>query len=90
MSDRTSNPLFDHKHRKAQTMMVHGGMERSQHGETSEAIFFNSGFVYPTSGSAEARFKGEEPGHIYSRFSNPTVEMFQQRAARDLYAALGR
>ena len=81
MSDRTSNPLFDHKHRKAQTMMVHGGMERSQHGETSEAIFFNSGFVYPTSGSAEARFKGEEPGHIYSRFSNPTVEMFQQRAA---------
>ena len=42
---------------------------------------FNSGFVYPTSGSAEARFKGEEPGHIYSRFSNPTVEMFQQRAA---------
>eukprot|EP00873_Tetraselmis_striata_P032463 jgi/Tetstr1/452727/TSEL_039763.t1 len=81
MSDRTSNPLFDHKHRKAQTMMVHGGMERSQHGETSEAIFFNSGFVYPTSGGAEARFKGEEPGHIYSRFSNPTVEMFQQRAA---------
>lgn len=81
MSDRTSNPLFDHKHRKAQTMMVHGGMERSQHGETSEAIFFNSGFIYPTSGSAEARFKGEEPGHIYSRFSNPTVEMFQKRAA---------
>jgi O-succinylhomoserine sulfhydrylase len=62
-------------------MLVHGGMERSQHGETSEAIFFNSGFVYPTSAGAEARFKGEEPGHIYSRFSNPTVEMFQQRAA---------
>ncbi|AEQ50371.1 O-succinylhomoserine sulfhydrylase [Pelagibacterium halotolerans] len=81
MSDKTSNPLFDPKRRKAQTMLVHGGMERSQHGETSEAIFFNSGFVYPTSGGAEARFKGEEPGHIYSRFSNPTVEMFQQRAA---------
>ena len=81
MSDKTSNPLFDPKRRKAQTMLVHGGMERSQHGETSEAIYFNSGFVYPTSGGAEARFKGEEPGHIYSRFSNPTVEMFQQRAA---------
>ena len=81
MSDRTSNPLFDHKRRKAQTMLVHGGMERSQHGETSEAIFFNSGFVYPTSAGAEARFTGDEPGYIYSRFSNPTVEMFQQRAA---------
>ncbi|WP_417579773.1 O-succinylhomoserine sulfhydrylase [Pelagibacterium sp.] len=81
MSDKSSNPLFDPKRRNAQTMMVHGGMERSQHGETSEAIFFNSGYVYPTSEGAEARFKGEEPGHIYSRFSNPTVEMFQQRAA---------
>ncbi|SDG85505.1 O-succinylhomoserine sulfhydrylase [Pelagibacterium luteolum] len=81
MADKSSNPLSDPKRRKAQTMLVHGGMERSQHGETSEAIFFNSGFVYPTSGAAEARFKGEEPGHIYSRFSNPTVEMFQQRAA---------
>lgn len=39
----------------------------------------NSGFVYPTSASAEARFKGEEDGHIYGRFSNPTVEMFQDR-----------
>ncbi|MCD7059000.1 O-succinylhomoserine sulfhydrylase [Pelagibacterium xiamenense] len=75
------NPLSDPKKRKAQTMLVHGGMERSQHGETSEAIFFNSGFVYPTSAGAEARFKGDEPGHIYSRFSNPTVEMFQQRMA---------
>lgn len=78
---KEKNPLNDPSRRKAQTMMVHGGMERSQHGETSEAIFFNSGFVYASSGAAEARFKGEEPGHIYSRFSNPTVEMFQQRAA---------
>lgn len=78
---RTKNPLNDPTRRKAQTTLVHGGMERSQHGETSEAIFFNSGFVYPTSGGAEARFKGDEPGHIYSRFSNPTVAMFQKRAA---------
>lgn len=78
---KSQNPLNDPSRRKAQTMLVHGGMERSQHGETSEAIFFNSGFVYPTSAGAEARFNGENPGHIYSRFSNPTVEMFQQRAA---------
>lgn len=78
---KSQNPLNDPSRLRAQTMLVHGGMERSQHGETSEAIFFNSGFVYPTSAGAEARFNGDNPGHIYSRFSNPTVEMFQQRAA---------
>ncbi len=71
--------MSDPSNRGAQTQLVHGGMERSQHGETSEAIFMNSGFVYPTSEAAEARFKGDAPGHIYSRFSNPTVEMFQDR-----------
>jgi O-succinylhomoserine sulfhydrylase len=59
--------------------MVQGGLERSQHGETSEAIFMNSGFVYESSEAAELRFKGEAPGYIYSRFSNPTVTMFQDR-----------
>lgn len=73
------NPLSDPKRRATQTQLVHGGTERSQHGETSEAIFMNSGFIYPNSAAAEARFKGEEPGHIYGRFSNPTVEMFQDR-----------
>ncbi len=60
-------------------MMVHGGTQRSGNGETSEAIYMNSGFVYKDSEAAQARFEGEEPGHIYSRFSNPTVEMFQDR-----------
>jgi O-succinylhomoserine sulfhydrylase len=78
---RENNPLSDPKRRSAQTQLVHGGTERSQHGETSEALFLNSGFIYETSASAEARFKGEEPGYIYSRFSNPTVEMLQQRMA---------
>jgi O-succinylhomoserine sulfhydrylase len=73
------NPTANRSTLSAQTLMVHGGTERSQHGETSEAIFFNSGFVYPSSGAAEARFKGDQPGHIYSRFSNPTVHMFQER-----------
>jgi len=78
---RDRNPLSDPKRRSAQTQLVHGGTERSQHGETSEAIFMSSGFIYQDSGAAEARFKGEDPGYIYSRFSNPTVEMFQQRMA---------
>ncbi len=73
------NPLSENKNRSARTSMVHGGTQRSQFGETCEAIFMNSGFTYPNSQAAEKRFKGEDDGHIYSRFSNPSVEMFQER-----------
>lgn len=75
------NPLKDPDNWSAQTRMVHGGTTRSQHGETSEAIFMTSGFAYESSEQAEGRFSGEDPGFIYSRFSNPTVEMLEQRAA---------
>ena len=63
------------------TALVHGGTLRSQFGETSEALFLNSGFVYETASDAEARFKGDQEGYIYSRFSNPTVTMFEARMA---------
>ena len=63
------------------TRLVHGGTVRSQFGETSEAIFLTQGYVYPDMETAEARFKGESPGFIYSRFSNPTVAMFEERMA---------
>lgn len=81
MSARDTNPLADPNKRQAQTQLVHGGTQRSPFGETSEAIFMNSGFVYEDSTAAMQRFKGEQPGHIYSRFSNPTVDMFQKRMA---------
>lgn len=61
------------------TQMVHAGTTRSQYGETSEALFLTQGFVYGSAEAAEARFKGEEPGFIYSRYSNPTTEMFEKR-----------
>jgi len=61
------------------TTLVHGGTMRSSFGETSEAIYLTQGFVYETAESAEARFKGEEPGFIYSRYANPTVDMFEKR-----------
>ena len=61
------------------TQMVHGGTTRSQFGETSEALFLTQGFVYDSAEAAEARFKGEEPGFIYSRYANPTVDMFEKR-----------
>jgi len=61
------------------TELVHSGTLRSQFGETSEAIFLNSGYVYDSAEQAEARFKGDEEGFVYSRYSNPTVAMFEAR-----------
>ncbi|MGI9401060.1 MAG: O-succinylhomoserine sulfhydrylase [Rhizobiaceae bacterium] len=61
------------------TALVHGGTTRSQFGETSEALYLTQGFVYDSAESAEARFKGDEDGFIYSRYANPTVEMLEQR-----------
>jgi len=63
------------------TRLVRGGTQRSSHGETSEAMFLTSGYVYGSAAEAEARFKGEAPGFIYSRIGNPTVAMFEQRLA---------
>ena len=75
---KTAKPM--NKLRQA-TRLVHGGTMRSQFGETSEAMFLTQGYVYPDMETAEARFKGESAGFIYSRFSNPTVAMFEERMA---------
>ncbi len=64
-----------------ETLLVHGGTVRSGFGETSEALFLNSGFVYESPEAAEARFKGEAAGFVYSRYANPTVDMFEKRMA---------
>jgi O-succinylhomoserine sulfhydrylase len=64
---------------RPETRLVHSGSLRSQFGETSEALFVTQGFVYDSAEQCEARFKGEDPGYIYSRFSNPTIAMFERR-----------
>ena len=64
---------------RPETELVHAGTLRSQFGETSEALFLTQGYVYDSARTAERRFKNEEPGYQYSRFSNPTVTMFEQR-----------
>jgi O-succinylhomoserine sulfhydrylase len=61
------------------TRLVHEGTRRSQFGETSEAMFLNSGYVYDNAEEAEARFKGESDGYVYSRYANPTVSVFEER-----------
>ena len=61
------------------TRLVQEGTLRSQFGETSEAVFLNSGYVYDNAEEAEARFKGEAEGYVYSRYANPTVSMLEER-----------
>ncbi len=63
------------------TRLVRGGTRRSAWGETSEALFLTSGFVYDSPETAAARFKGEDEGYVYSRYANPTVAMFERRMA---------
>jgi O-succinylhomoserine sulfhydrylase len=61
---------------------VHAGTERSHHGETAEALFLSSGFVYDSAEQAEATFLGTEQHYQYSRFGNPTLSMLEERLAR--------
>ena len=69
------------KNYRTETRLVHSGTLRSQFGETSEALFLTQGYVYPTAEDCEARFSGKIPGYVYSRYSNPTMSMFEQRMA---------
>lgn len=69
----------DPKTWKMATKLVRGGTRRSQFGETSEAIFMNSGFCYDAAETAEGRFNGTAPGFVYSRYLNPTLAMLEDR-----------
>ena len=71
----------DPKTLRPATQLIHGGSMRSAFEETSEALFLTQGYLYDTMELSEARFKGEDPGFIYSRFANPTVSMFEKRMA---------
>jgi len=62
-----------------ETKQVRSGLIRSNHGETSEAIFMNSGFCYNDAQTAESRFNGEEPGFVYSRYLNPNLKMLEDK-----------
>ncbi len=64
-----------------ETLAVRSGIHRSQFMEHSEALYLTSSFVFESAAQAAARFKGEEPGNIYARFTNPTVTSFQERLA---------
>lgn len=78
MSD-TRRPLPPGLH--AETLAVRAGIDRSHHGEHSEALYLTSSFVFPDAFEAAERFQGRAPGNIYSRFTNPTVAAFEERLA---------
>lgn len=63
------------------TLAIRSGFERSQYGEHSEPIMVTSSYVYGSAAEAAARFSGESAGPIYSRFTNPTVQLFEHRLA---------
>ena len=67
------------KRYRPETQLVHAGILRSQFGENSETLYLTQSYVYDNAASAERRFKGEEPGFIYSRYGNPTIAMFEAR-----------
>src|SRR6201985_1397953 len=75
-SNKPTSPTAGYR---PETRLVHSGTLRSEFGETSEALFLTQGYVYETAELCEARFKGEDPGFIYSRYSNPTIAMFERR-----------
>jgi len=64
---------------RPETRLVHSGTLRSQFGETSESLFLTQSYVYDSAEECEARFNGEKPGFIYSRYSNPNIAMFERR-----------
>jgi O-succinylhomoserine sulfhydrylase len=76
MDPKKNNPAWH-----PDTLAVRAGTERSQFGEHSEALFLSSSFVFESAAQAAERFAGTQDGYIYSRFTNPTTEMLQQRLA---------
>lgn len=82
MSNKKSHDSRSHSPLWADdTLAIRGGFERSQYGEHSEPIMATSSYVYGSAAEAAARFSGETSGPIYSRFTNPTVQIFEHRLA---------
>ncbi len=73
--------MRDTPHYRPETLAVRAGQERSQFGEHAEALYLTSSFVFESAAQAARRFSGEEEGNVYSRFSNPTVTVFEERLA---------
>ncbi len=78
MSDHHDDPLAD---ARLDTLAVRAGIHRTAEGEHSEPIFATSSYVFDSAADAAARFAGDSPGNVYSRYTNPTVRSFEERLA---------
>lgn len=76
--DNFDDPLFG---AALDTLAVRAGQVRSQEGEHSEALYLTSSYVFGSAQEAADRFAGNQPGNVYSRYTNPTVRTFEQRIA---------
>lgn len=74
----TEDPLFG---AALDTLAIRAGQSRSHEGEHSEALFLTSSYVFASAQEAADRFAGNQPGNVYSRYTNPTVRMFEERIA---------
>ncbi|HSC68207.1 MAG TPA: PLP-dependent transferase, partial [Cellvibrio sp.] len=63
------------------TLAIRAGQSRSHEAEHSEALFLTSSYVFASAQEAADRFSGEQAGNVYSRYTNPTVRMFEERIA---------
>ena len=73
------NKKLENDNLNLQTKLIRGDSLRTNFGETSEALFLNSGFCYNDAETAESRFNGEDPGFVYSRYVNPTLKLLEDR-----------
>lgn len=73
------NPASPPKSYRLATQLIRGGLNRSAHKETAEALYLTSGFVYDSAEEADARFAGTAPGYLYGRYANPTLTMLEER-----------
>ncbi len=78
MADYDDDPLAG---AALDTLAIRGGIRRTAEGEHSEPIFATSSYVFGSAAEAAARFSGEQPGNVYSRYTNPTVRTFEERIA---------
>ncbi len=79
MTVKTPRPVPDAASLRPESRLIHSGILRSQFGENAETLYLTQSFVYDTAEQAASRFRGEDDGFIYARFSNPTVAMFEER-----------
>jgi O-succinylhomoserine sulfhydrylase len=81
MTNKKNPPSASRRDLGFATRAVRGGTQRSDFGEHSEALYLTSSFVFDDAQQAADRFQNREPGMVYSRFSNPSVQMFEERLA---------